>query len=140
MQAGRPALQTKETGMALRQMIDEPAVADDETGSYPSAFAPVDVRREPALSAVERNVILLARHDTLGSLEAPGAIERAVAWLFGARGAARRLADPQLEALRRAVVVTRHRRHLPDPVAAELRTLGYGEQRIRTLETLALGA
>ncbi len=131
--------------MALRHMIEEPAVAEtgdrtDRTdhAAYPSAFAPVLVRSEPALSVVERNVILLARNDRLASLESPGLIERAFAWVFGARGASRRLADPKLEALRRAVVVTRYRRHLPDPVAAELRAWGYGEQRIKTLETLAL--
>ena len=129
--------------MALRQTFEGPAVAepDDmaETSSFPSAFAPVLVREEPALSAVERNVVLLARRDLLASLEPAGPIERLIAWMFGARAGSRQLADPKLEALRRAVVVTRHRRHLPDAVAAELRTLGYGEQRIRTLETIALG-
>lgn len=127
--------------MALREMIEEPAAEIDEmvgTSSYPGAFAALTVRREPEFSSVERNVILLARRDPLASLEPPGLIERALAWLLGARAGARQLAHPKLEALRRAAVVTRHRHHLPDAVAAELRTLGYGEQRIRTLETLAL--
>ena len=130
--------------MALRQTIDGPAFAetDDSTDAPPdgTAVERPPVAREPALSMLERNVILVARRDPLASLEPPGLIERAVAWLFGTRTRSRRLADPKLEALRRAVVVTRHRRHLPDPVAAELRTLGYGERRIGAFEALALGA
>ncbi len=128
--------------MALPQTIetpDAPTADMARSSSFPSAFARLMVRSEPGFSSVERTVIELARRDPFASLEPPGPIERAIAWIFGKRIGSRRLADPKLEALRRAVVVTQQRRHLPDPVAADLRAWGYGEQRIRMVETITLG-
>lgn len=93
---------------------------------------------EARFSAVEVQVIALARADTLASLEPPGWWARAVALLFGVQPRARRLADAKLETLRRAIVVTRHRRHMPDAVAAELIALGYRPAQVRALEALAV--
>ncbi|WP_419828160.1 hypothetical protein [Sphingomonas sp.] len=91
-------------------------------------------------SAVEEQVITLARHDTLASLEPPGTMERAVRLMFGLRARSRALADTRLEALRRAVVVARHRRHMPDPVARDLRERGFRDAQLRSIEARALAA
>jgi hypothetical protein len=94
---------------------------------------------EPAsFSALEEQVIALARADRLGSIETPGPIERLVTKLFGLNSDRRALADPRLETLRRAVVVGRHRHHLPDMQAAELREAGFSVAQIRVIETKAI--
>ena len=93
---------------------------------------------EPAeFSSLEEQVIVLAKTDGLGSIEAPSRIERFVKRLFGLNEDRRALADPRLEVLRRAVVVTRHRHHLPDMQAAELREAGYSVAQIRAIELKA---
>jgi hypothetical protein len=56
----------------------------------------------------EWQVIALAERDPLNSLEAPGRIGRALAWMFGGGGDPR-LADPKLEALRRLAVLAWHK-------------------------------
>lgn len=94
---------------------------------------------EPAsFSALEEQVIALARTDRLGSIEAPGVIERLVTKLFGLNPERRALADPRLETLRRAVVVAHHRHHLPDMQAAELREAGFTVAQIRAIEMRAI--
>lgn len=90
------------------------------------------------LSSLEEQVVSLALRDRLGSLEEPNWLERTVARLFGLAPRGRALADPRLEALRRAVVVTRHRHHLPDTQAAELREAGFAAAQIRIVEQRAL--
>lgn len=96
---------------------------------------------EPAsFSALEEQVIVLARTDRLGSIEAPGLVERMVTKLFGLNLERRALADPRLETLRRAVVVTCHRHHLPDMQAAELREAGFTVAQIRAIEIKAITA
>ncbi len=89
---------------------------------------------------LEDQVIDLARVDSLGSLEVPGRIERLFTFLFGLSPGSQPLADPRLEALRRAVVVSRHRHHLPDVQAAELRVAGFTPEQIRMIELRAIAA
>ena len=89
---------------------------------------------------LEDQVIALARSDGLASLEAPGRIERLFSLVFGIEPGSRPLADPRLEALRRAVVVAHHRRHLPDVQAAELREMGFTLPQIRMIELRAIAA
>jgi alkylhydroperoxidase family enzyme len=120
----------------LRETLDEDEACLD--GEF-ACTAAIWTSAEPAFSPLERQAIALGARDTLGSLEPAGRIERLVALVFGLRASSRALADPRLEALRRAAVVARHRRHLPDPVAAELREHGFGPARIGELERLALG-
>lgn len=91
-----------------------------------------------AFTALEDQVIALATTDGLGSIEQPGLIERFVGRLFGLRAPRRTLADPRLEALRHAVVVARHRHHLPDAQAAALREWGYALTQIRMIEARAV--
>ena len=118
---------------AVRHDAAPPAIADAPAeifqwrGVGPLAFTPL-----------EEQVIELAQADGPGSLEAPGPVERLIKTLFGLRSAKRALADPRLEALRRAVVVTRHRHHLPDAQAAALREVGYAPTQIRMIEARAV--
>ncbi len=89
---------------------------------------------------LEDQVIDLARTDSLGSLEAPGRIERIFSFVFGLSPGSQPLADPRLEALRRAVVVAHHRHHLPDVQAAELRAAGFTPAQIRMIELRGIAA
>lgn len=126
--------------MALCQNIDREramTAASVEATRLPMALR-LKGSAPPSFSALEEQVIALARHDPLGSLERPGGVERLVAWAFGIRASGRTLADSRLEALRRAVVVTRFRRHLPDAVAAELRGSGWAPRQVLAIEARAL--
>jgi hypothetical protein len=69
----------------------------------PGATVPV----RASFSGLEWSVILLAAKDRLSSLSQPGRISRAIGGLFGL-GETSRLADPQLEALRRMAVQAWH--------------------------------
>jgi hypothetical protein len=89
---------------------------------------------------IEEQVMALARTDGLGSIEPPGRIERVFRKVFGLDPEQKALADPRLEALRRAFVVAHHRHHLPDVQAAELREKGFSVTQIRTIEQRAITA
>jgi len=119
---------------ALREAIDQ-AEAD---------FTPLTIVAPPAPEAppftdLEERVIDLARQEGIGAIEPPGRFERLLAVLFGVRPGGQPLADPKLEALRRATIVAHHRHHLPDTHAAELREAGYTPDQVRALETRAIG-
>ena len=122
--------------MAVRAAVrhDQPVTAPDidRTPYQVREIGPV------AFTALEEQVIALALTDGLGSIEAPGLVERLVAKLFGLRALSRTLADPKLEALRHAVVVAHHRHHLPDAQAAALRQAGYALTQIRMIEARAV--
>jgi hypothetical protein len=90
-------------------------------------------------TALEDRVIALARHDGFGSIEEPGLFERLATILFGLRLNRRALADPRLEALRQAVVIARHRHHLPDAQAIRLQGFGFTLRQIRVIESRAVG-
>ena len=95
----------------------------------------------PALlgfTALEDRVIALARADGLATIEEPGLIERLAGIVFGLRLNRRALADPRLEALRQAVVIARHRHHLPDIWATRLQGHGFTLRQIRTIEKRAI--
>jgi hypothetical protein len=90
-------------------------------------------------SALEWSVVALAERDTLSSLSEPGRLSRALGGLFG-RGAASRLADPKLEALRRAAVQARHRGFaLPVSEIRNFHSVGYSEEQLETLITSVTG-
>ena len=121
--------------MAVRAArYDQPVTAPEiDPARFPARdHAPV------AFTPLEEQVIMLALADGLGSIEEPGRIERLFATLFGMRAPSRTLADPRLETLRRAVVVARHRHHLPDPQAVALRLAGYALAQIRMIEARAV--
>ena len=117
------------------------AVSRDQPVTMPAIdrmrFPASDIGRV-AFTALEEQVIALALNDGPGSIAAPGRVERLVARLFGLRAPGRCLADPRLEALRRAVVVAHHRHHLPDAQAVALREAGYAPTQIRMIEARAV--
>ena len=122
--------------MAVRAAVryDKPVTAPDIDPARLPARDPGPV----AFTPLEEQVITLALTDRLGSIEEPGRIERLFATLFGLRTPSRTLADPRLETLRRAVVVARHRHHLPDAQAAALRQAGYALTQVRMVEARAV--
>jgi hypothetical protein len=126
----------KEADMAYRDTVHDAEPADISAVEA-EPFLLRDVGRVE-FTPLEQQVIALARTDRLGSLEAPGRVERFISFVFGLNPGRRALADPRLEALRRAVVCARHRHHLPDAQAAELREAGYSVGQIRMIENLAI--
>lgn len=62
---------------------------------------------KPRFSALEWSVVMLAARDKLSTLATPGRLALALGRVFGT-GTNPRLADPQLEALRRMAVQTWH--------------------------------
>jgi hypothetical protein len=123
--------------MAYRDTAHDAAEPTDISAVEAEPFLLRDVGRVE-FTPLEQQVIELARTDRFASLEAPGRIERMFSFVFGLNPGRRALADPRLEALRRAVVVARHRHHLPDTHAAELREVGYSVGHIRMIEGLAI--
>jgi hypothetical protein len=90
-------------------------------------------------SALEWSVIALAQRDTLGSLTEPSRMSRALGSLFG-RGPVSRLADPKLEALRRAAVHARYRGFaLPMSEIHHFHSAGFSEAQMETLITSVTG-
>ncbi len=120
------------------------SVRDDLEPEALAAVAIEPFRLKPGeraeFSPLEEQVMTLARTDSLGSIEAPGLIERIFTRLFALNAEQRALADPRLEALRRAFVVTRHRHHLPDRQASELAEQGFTVPQIRMIEARAIAA
>lgn len=90
------------------------------------------------LSQIEREAVRLARSDGAGSLYGAGRLRRLAVRCFGLR-TPNKLADPQLEALRRFAVAVAH-----DGAASiarereQLRMLGRTEGLIEQVESLAL--
>lgn len=76
-----------------------------------SVAAPANRSSTPAsaFSALEWQVVALARKDRLSSLRTPSRVGAALGVVFGSRRANPRLADPALEALRRTAVLAWHR-------------------------------
>lgn len=79
------------------------------------ADLPAAPRAQADFSALEWQVIAIARQDSLSSLRRPGAFSLALGVVFGSRRANPRLADTRLEALRRTAVVAWHRGHALPP-------------------------
>lgn len=110
----------------------------------PAAAAPglttVEPDRRSDLSALEWNVVALARRDGLASLGEPGRLARALGGLFGF-GAQSQLADPKLEALRRLAVHAWHRGYaLPVSQLDAFVAAGYTMDQAETLLASVTGA
>ena len=127
--------------MAYRDIVDE-RFEDydmmDEAGVLMAPRADAAVRVSEGFTALEDQVIRLARADGLGSIEAPGVIERLIGWLFGIRTNGRALADARLESLRRAVILAHNRHHLPDAQVIQLRECGFTPGQIGLIELRAI--
>ncbi|WP_230480410.1 hypothetical protein [Sphingomonas sp. Leaf21] len=86
------------------QEIGAARVAVDAAITQQGAAA---IRPDARLSALEWQVVALARRDRVSSLRAPSKLGRALGSIFGdSRNP--RLADPSLEALRRMAVLSWH--------------------------------
>lgn len=126
--------------MAYQNIVRNVAKPAETGGASAVEVEPFRLREVARVefTPLEDQVIALARSDSLASLEAPGRIERLFSLVFGLEPGSRPLADPRLEALRRAVVVAHHRHHLPDAQAAELREMGFTLPQIRMIEVRAI--
>lgn len=91
------------------------------------------VAAEIGFSPLEWTVIRLARRDNLASLATPGPISRAFGSLFEL-GRKSILADPHLEALRRAAVFAwRHGYKLPVSEIKRFLAAGFSQEQFETL-------
>jgi len=96
-------------------------------------LAPSALGEQPAsFSATEWAVVRLSRRDGLATILAPSRIGTVARRLFGVP-AANRLADPRLEALRRAAVLCRHGGTLPRDQADALLAHGFRFEQIAAL-------
>jgi hypothetical protein len=94
---------------------------------------------ETGFSAIEWSVIAVSRRDSLSSLRDPGRMSRALGGLFGI-GAASRLADSKLEALRRlAVHAWRHGYALPQAEIDRFIDAGFTLSQAETLVASVTG-
>jgi hypothetical protein len=113
------------------------------SGSLHSALRPIHdavpaVDQTVRFSALEWLVVALAERDSLSSLRTPGRIGTALARLFGS--SERRLANPQLEALRRLAVHAWHHGHnVPPSELAAFRAAGFSTGQAETLLDNILG-
>lgn len=126
--------------MEFRDIVDDHMELAELAQSDGEPFLLRSLARQVPFQPLEDHVMALARADSLASLETRSWLDRLVAFLFGLRPGGRTLADPRLEALRRAVVVIRHRHHLPDAQAAELKTHGFTLDQIHAIEARAVSA
>lgn len=114
------------------------------SGSLGTAFLthePVEARGEEktGFSPLEWLVIALARGDRLSSLRTPGRIASALSLLFGS-STEPRLANPQLEALRRlAVLAWHHGYNVPPSALAAFHAAGFSTGQAETLLDSVLG-
>lgn len=87
--------------------FQEIGAAISAVGAETSQQGASAVRPDARLSALEWQVVALARRDRIASLREPGRLTRAIATIFGETRNPR-LADPSLEALRRMAVLSWH--------------------------------
>jgi hypothetical protein len=86
------------------------------------------------LSALEWQVVAIAQHDRLSTLEKPGRMAIALGVLFGGERPNPRLADPKLEALRRISVLAWHKGfRLPQHEIGAFQEAGYSADQLETL-------
>lgn len=86
------------------------------------------------LTALEWQVVALARGDSLATLETPGRLAVALGTVFGFKRVNPELADPGLEALRRISVLAWHRGFaLPESAITAFRDAGYSDDQLETL-------
>lgn len=71
--------------------------------------APADVLPVTGFSALEWQVVAIAQHDRLSTLEKPGRLSMALGMIFGGESPNPKLADQKLEALRRMAVLAWHK-------------------------------
>lgn len=100
--------------------------------------APADVavapRTKTGLSALEWQVVAIAQHDRLSSLEKPGRLAVALGMIFGGQRANPELADNRLEALRRLAVLAWHKGYaVPRAAIRAFHEAGFTLEQYETL-------
>lgn len=102
--------------------------------STPRDFVIAKPKTVTGLSALEWQVVAIAQHDRLSTLEKPGRMAIALGVLFGGERPNPRLADPKLEALRRISVLAWHKGfRLPQHEIRAFREAGYTADQYETL-------
>lgn len=111
----------------------------DQFYATPSATTQAPVRADAGFTALEWQVIALARRDSLCSLHAPGRLHRLLTRLFGLRTASK-LADPRLETLRRLAVHAWQRGFaIPAQEVEAFAAAGFARAQLETLVTRITG-
>jgi hypothetical protein len=95
---------------------------------------PADVLPVTGFSALEWQVVAIAQHDRLGSLEKPGKLSVALGMIFGGESPNPKLADEKLEALRRLSVLAWHKGYaLPRHEIRAFHEAGFTPDQYETL-------
>ena len=100
--------------------------------------APADIAVSPrthtGLSALEWQVVAIAQHDRLSSLEKPGKLSTALGMIFGGQRPNPELADTRLEALRRLAVLAWHKGYaVPRAAIRAFHDAGFTTDQYETL-------
>ncbi|WP_353739211.1 hypothetical protein [Sphingomonas sp. NIBR02145] len=96
--------------------------------------APADVLPVSGFSALEWQVVAIAQHDRLASLEKPGRLSMALGMIFGGESPNPKLADQKLEALRRVAVLAWHKGYaLPRHEIRAFHEAGFTPDQYETL-------
>jgi hypothetical protein len=99
---------------------------------------PADVtvapRTQTGFSALEWQVVAIAQHDRLSSLEKPGKLATALTMIFGGQRPNPALADTRLEALRRLAVLAWHKGYtVPRAAIRAFHEAGFTIEQYETL-------
>jgi hypothetical protein len=116
----------QETSMTFQQNI----LSETHSIHTPSerSWAPEEAR----FTALEWQVIALAERDPMSSIREPGRIATAMGSIFGGHTHSR-LADAQLEGLRRSAVIAWHGPTLSDGEIADFLEAGYSHEHLTLL-------
>ncbi|WBY09167.1 hypothetical protein PIB19_07410 [Sphingomonas sp. 7/4-4] len=103
-----------------------PIVTPDDVTAVP--------RTRTGLSALEWQVVAIAQHDRLSSLEKPGKLATALTMIFGGQRPNPELADSRLEALRRLAVLAWHKGYtVPRAAIRAFHEAGFTTEQYETL-------
>jgi hypothetical protein len=95
---------------------------------------PADIRPASGFSGLEWQVVAIAQHDRLASLEKPGRLSVALGMIFGGESPNPKLADQKLEALRRVAVLAWHKGYaLPRHEIRAFHEAGFTPDQYETL-------
>lgn len=100
----------------------------------PLDVSPAPVAPRSGLTGLEWQVVAIAQHDRLSTLNQPGRLSLALGVIFGGERTNPRLADPRLEALRRLAVLAWHRGYaLPPSEVRAFHDAGFTHEQLETL-------
>jgi hypothetical protein len=115
--------------MAYLDLSERPGRASD--GGH---CADVEGAAASGLSTLEWQVVAVAQGDPLSTLAPPSRLAATLRLLFGIEPGKSRLADPRLEALRRAAVLAWHKGYaLPPHEVQAFHDAGYSPEKLESL-------